>query len=145
MSRDPSDFEKGSSKKGGTIIEEKKFYCYGCKNEFLEVNFTKTAMLCLACAESVCQNFGLKYGYANLAKMKTNIPFYLKKVPRLGNFNYRSQCRILAAAAGSDGVLNLSQEESAIIQEIQKFIEKIYKPSDREEPMQRVMAQTESW
>lgn len=130
-------------------VTEKKHFCAehqgGCGQEVEKSEYSFSEMLCHFCAGKVQRGFGFSRGGANLARMKMNIPYYVRKVPRLERFSYRSQCRILAAASGDNGVLNLSQEESAIIPDVQKFIEKIYKPSEREEPMQKIMSHTEVW
>lgn len=150
MSRDPSEFELGAAKKGGTQITERLNRCNfnygGCGQEFQDAMFTKVAGYCHTCADRIARGFGFKPGYSNLAKMQINLPWYREKVPELLKFDYRGQCRILAYAAGSDGVLNITQKESDYAALVAKFIDKkFYTISNREEPLKQIMSQTEYW
>ena len=128
--------------------KKKLNWCIGCSAEYPDEKYTKVAMRCFNCADGISYKFGLKKGYANLAAMETNIPWYIRKVPALENFDYRSQCRILAVAHGSDGVLNITQEEQGMAIKVKETVPPKYRLSDREEPLQvlkRIEKQTEVW
>ncbi len=117
----------------------------GCGGGFKKEEYNPYAMLCKTCARSKAAIYGFTVEACHYSLMDGIIPYYEKKVPGFGSLGVIEQCRALAFAAGCNGVLNLTEKERERALKIRAKFPLLYMPSDREEPLKKIMAQTEAW
>lgn len=114
------------------VVPEKTLHCNipheGCGADVPENQYNKDAMLCTSCATRLADKYGLAYDCACYAILGINLPWYQQKFPGFGTIGEISQVRILAFAAGCQGVRNLTDRENRAAHKIRGAMPVLYVP-----------------
>lgn len=116
---------------------EKRLHCNrplgGCGRDVPEADYHKAAMLCRDCANIVGARYGIALEYVGWCHMDGLIPSYERKFEGFAVLDHREKVRILALAAGCEGVRNPTDRERAGAVKIREACPELYRKSDRSE------------